>query len=109
MTQVVYMQTHHAAGTAPDTVPLTIEFEPPAIRFDVAVFDNSVLVAFSPDKIFYSTEREFSAGVFFSLDQWVHGIHIRNKVPGSPGRYDISAYFNPIEITGIDPQTLMRH
>jgi hypothetical protein len=103
------MQTHHAAGTAPDTVPMTIEFEPPAIRFDVAIFDNAAMISMSPDKIYYTTEREFSAGVFFSLDQWVNAIRIRNKVAGSPARYDISAYFNPIEITGVDPQTIMRH
>lgn len=104
-----FMQTHHAAGIAPDTVPLTIEFEPPAMRFDVGIFDNSALISFSADKIFYTTERELPAGVFFSLDQWVHGIRIRNKSAGLPARYDFSAYYNPVEIVGIDPQAILRH
>jgi hypothetical protein len=90
------MQTHHAAGPAPDTVPLTIEFTPPGMRF-------------SPDKIYYTTERELPAGVFFSIDEWVNAIRVRNKTALSVGRYDIVAYYNPIEITGVDPALIMRH
>ena len=104
-----FMQTHHCAGTAPDSVPVTIEFEPPGMRFDVGIFDNSVLIAFSPDKIYYTTERELPAGVFFSLDEWVNGVRVRNKTAGSPGRFDIVAYYNPIEIIGVDPAQIMRH
>ena len=103
------MQTHHCAGTAPDSVPVTIEFEPPGMRFDVGVFDNSVMISFSPDKIYYTTERELPAGVFFSLDEWVNAIRVRNKAVGSPGRYDMVAYYNPIEITGVEPAQIMRH
>ena len=109
MTLVSFMQTHHAAGTAPDTVPLTIEFDPPGMRFDVGIFDNSVMISFSPDKIYYTTERELPAGVFFSLDEWVNAIRIRNKTVGSAGRFDLVAYYNPIEITGRDPAQIIRH
>lgn len=109
MTLTSFMQTHHCAGIAPDSVPVTIEFEPPAMRFDVGIFDNSVLVAFSPDKTYYTTERELPAGVFFSVDEWVNAIRIRNKVSGSPGRYDIVAYYNPIEIVGKDPAQIIKH
>ena len=98
-----FMQTHHAAGIAPDTVPLTIEFTPPAMRFDVGIFDNSVLVSFWADKIYYTTERELPAGVFFSIDEWVNAVRIRNKTVASPGRYDMTAYYNPIEIVGVAP------
>lgn len=79
------------------------------MRFDVGIFDNSVLVAFSPDKIYYTTERELPAGVFFSVDEWVNAIRIRNKTVASPGRFDIVAYYNPIEIVGVDPALIMKH
>lgn len=104
-----FMQTHHLAGTAPDTIPITIEFTPPGMRLDVGIFDNSVMISFSPDKIYYTTERELPAGVFFSLDEWVNAIRVRNKTVGSEGRYDIVAYYNPIEIVGVTPDQIIRH
>lgn len=103
-----FTQAHHAAGTAPDTVPMLIEFEPACMRIDLGVFDNSALISFSSDKIFYGTERELPAGIFLSLDEWVHAIRIRNKVVASPARFDITGYYNPIEIIGETPQAIMK-
>lgn len=104
MPLTTFLQAHHAAGLAPDTVPLLIEFEPPCMRIDVGIFDNTALIAFSSDKIFYGTERELPAGIFLSLDEWVHGIRIRNKVVASPARYDLTGYYNPVEIVGEAPE-----
>jgi hypothetical protein len=103
-----FQQTHHAGGTAPDNPPLLIEFEPPCMRFDIGVFDNTALLSFSSDKIFYGTEREFPAGIFLSLDEWVHAVRVRNKVSGSPARFDITGYYNPIEIIGETPQPILK-
>ena len=103
-----FQQTHHCAGIAPDSVPMLIEFEPPCMRIDVGVFDNTLLIAFSSDKIFYGTERELPAGIFLSLDEWVHAIRIRNKVVASPARFDITGYYNPVEIIGETPQPIMK-
>ena len=103
-----FQQTHHAAGTAPDTVPTLIEFEPPCMRIDVGVFDNTALIAFSSDKIYYSTERELPGGIFLSLDEWVHAVRIRNKTTGSPARFDITGYYNPVEIIGEAPSPIMK-
>jgi hypothetical protein len=103
-----FQQSHHAAGTAPDTVPILIELEPPAMRLDVGIFDNSALISFSSDKIFYSTERELPGGIFLSLDEWVHSLRIRNKVPGAPARFDVTGYYNPIEIIGETPTPNMK-
>jgi len=109
MTLTSFFQTHHGAGIAPDTVPLTIELEPPCMRFDMGVFDNSLMVSFSSDKIYYTTERELPAGIFISLDEWVNALRIRNKTAGSAGRYDFTGYYNPVEIVGVDAASIIRH
>ena len=108
MPLTTFQQSHHAAGTAPDSVPITIEFEPPCMRIDLGVFDNTALISFSSDKIFYGTERELPGGIFLSLDEWVNAVRIRNKITGSPARFDITGYFNPIEIVGEAPQSIMK-
>jgi hypothetical protein len=108
MTLTSFQQTHHAAGIAPDTVPMLMEFEPPCMRIDIGVFDNTLLISFSSDKIFYGTERELPAGIFLSLDEWVHAVRIRNKVPGSAARFDLTGYYNPVEIIGEAPQPIMK-
>ena len=108
MPLTTFQQAHHAAGSAPDNVPVTIEFEPACMRIDLGVFDNSALISFSSDKIFYGTEREFPGGLFLSLDEWVNAVRIRNKLAGSVARYDITGYYNPIEIVGEPPQQIMK-
>lgn len=100
MPQTIYQQSHHAAGNAPDTNPLQIDLQPSALRLDISVFDQSALIAFSPNGIFFSTEREFPAGIIASLDQLVQSIRIRNKTAASIARYDITAYYDATEIVG---------
>jgi hypothetical protein len=65
------------------------------------VFDFSALVAFSSDGIYFTSEREMPAGVIASLDFLVQSIRIRNKVALSIARYDINAFFSPVEIVGL--------
>lgn len=100
MPQTIFQQAHHAAGNAPDTTPLQIDLNPPALRLDIAIFDNIALVAFSSDGIFFTTEREMPAGVLSSLDFFVQSIRIRNKTVASIARYDINAFYSPMEIVG---------
>ncbi len=102
MPLTIFQLTHHAAGNAPDTNPLQIDLDPPALVLDVAIFDNVALVAFSPDGIHFTTEREMPAGIIASLNQLVTSIRIRNKVVASIARYDLNGFYSPIEITG-DP------
>lgn len=96
----IYTQSHHAAGNAPDTNPLQIDLQPQALRLDIAIFDNTALISFSADGIFFTTEREFPAGIIASLDQLVQSVRIRNKVVASVSRYDINGYYNAIEVVG---------
>ncbi len=100
MPLTIFTLSHHAAGSAPDTTPRQIDFWPPVMRLDGAVFDNPVLMSFSSDGIFYSTERELSAGLFFSLDIKAQSIRIRNKTVASIGRYDLTGYYSPREVVG---------
>jgi len=100
MPLTIFRQSHHAAGSAPDTTPLQIDLAPSALRLDVAILTNDALVAFSSDGIFFTTERVIPGGVIASLDMLVQSIRIRNKTPGSVAVYDINAYFSPIEIVG---------
>ncbi len=102
MPQTTYRKLHLAAGSAPDTTPLLIDFNPPALRFDVTIFDNSALLAFSDDGIWFSSEIEFPAGVIASLDQVVRQVKIRNKTALSVARYNMRGYHNPVEVVG-DP------
>ncbi len=101
MPLTVFTLSQHAAGSAPDTVPRRIDFWPPVMRFDGAIFDNPVLMSFSSDGIFFSTERELSAGLFFSIDQKVQTITVRNKTVASIGRYDLTGYYSPREVVGV--------
>ncbi len=100
MPLTVFQLTHHAAGNAPDTNPLQIDFDPPALVLDLAIFDQSALVAFSADGIHFSTEREFPAGLFSSLNQYVQSIRIRNKTVASVARYDLNGFYSPLEVVG---------
>lgn len=100
MPQTIYTQSHHAAGSAPDTTPLQIDLQPQALRLDIAIFDQSALLSFSSDGIFFSTEREFPAGIISSQDLLVQSVRIRNKTVASTARYDITAYYSPIEVVG---------
>lgn len=100
MPLTVFHQSMHGAGNAPDNPPLLIDLNPPALRFDLAIFDNSALVAFSEDGIFFSSERELPAGVLSSLDIIVRKFTIRNKTAASIARYDFTAYTDPVEIVG---------
>lgn len=101
MPQTIYKQAHHAAGNAPDTTPLQIDLDPPALRLDLAIFDQTALVSFSSDGIYFTTEREMPGGVIASLDMLVQSIRIRNKTALSTARYDINGFFSPIEIVGV--------
>ncbi len=100
MPLTIFTLTHHAAGSAPDTTPREIQFNPPAMRIDIAIFDQAALVSFSSDGTFYSTEREFPAGLFSSLDQMVRSLRIRNKTALSIARYDVTAFYSPREVVG---------
>lgn len=100
MPLTIFQQSHHAAGSAPDTTPLQIDLSPPALVIDIAIYDNIALVAFSSDGVFFSTEREMPAGVISSLNLLVQSIRIRNKTPGSIARYDLNGFFSPIEVVG---------
>ncbi len=100
MPLTIFTLTHHAAGSAPDTTPRQIDFQPPAMRIDIAIFDNVALLSFSSDGIFYSTEREFPAGVLSSLDQRVASVRIRNKTALSIARYDMTGFYSPLEVVG---------
>lgn len=100
MPQTIYKQSHHAAGSAPDTTPLQIDLQPSALRIDIAIFDNSALIAFSSDGIFFSTEREFPGGIISSQDLLCQSLRIRNKTAASVARYDITAFYSAIEVVG---------
>ncbi len=100
MPLTIFTLAHHAAGSAPDTTPRQIDFQPPALVLDIAIFDNVALIAFSSDGIFFSTEREFPAGVISSLNQKVQSLRIRNKVVLSIARFDFNAFYSPVEIVG---------
>lgn len=100
MPLTIFAQQHHAAGNAPDTNPILLEFNPPALRLDFAIFDNSALVSYSPDGIHYTTEREFPAGVLASIDIMIRFLKVRNKTVASVARYDATGYFAPVEIVG---------
>lgn len=101
MPLTIFTLSHHAAGSAPDTTPIVLEFWPPIMRLDGAIFDNPVLMSFSADGIFFSTERELSAGIFFSLDIKAQTIRVRNKTVASVGRYDLTGYYSPREVVGV--------
>ena len=101
MPLTIFTLSHHAAGNAPDTTPRQIDFWPPIMRLDGGIFDFPALISFSSDGIFYSTEREFSAGLYFSLDQKVASLRIRNKTVASISRYDLTGYYSPREVVGI--------
>jgi hypothetical protein len=101
MPQTIYKQSHHLAGSAPDTTPSQFDLKPQALRLDIAIFDNVALVSFSDDGIFFSTEREFPAGIITSLDLLCQSVRIRNKVPASVARYDITAFYSPVEVVGV--------
>ena len=96
----IFRQQHHDAGSAPDTNPLQLEFNPPAFRLDFAIFDNSALVSYSSNGRTFTTEREFSAGLFGSIDMLIRYIRIRNKTVASVARYDFTGYYEPVEIVG---------
>lgn len=100
MPLTIFNQSAHGAGSAPDTNPLKIDLNPPAMRLDLAIFDNSALVAISGDGIHFGTERELPAGVISSLDVIVRAFTIRNKTVASVARYDFTTYYDPIEIVG---------
>ncbi len=100
MPLTIFTLTHHAAGSAPDTTPRQIDFNPPALVLDVAIFDNVALLAFSSDGIFWSTERELPAGLVSSLNQRVASVRIRNKTVLSIARYDLNGFYSPVEIVG---------
>lgn len=100
MPQTIFKQAHHLAGNAPDTTPQELSLTPPALRIDIAIFDNIALMSFSSDGIFFTTEREMPAGVIASLDLLVVKVRIRNKTVASVARYDINAFYSPIEIVG---------
>lgn len=100
MPLTIFAQNAHGAGSAPDTNPLQIDLYPPALRIDLAIFDNSALVSFSDDGTHFGTEREFPAGVLSSLDVLVRSFRIRNKTALSIARYDFTAFYDPLEITG---------
>ncbi len=106
MPLTIFSLTHHAAGTAPDTTPRQLDFNPPAMRIDIAIFTNDALISFSSDGIFYSTERRFSAGIIASLDQKVQSLRIRNRVVLAPADYDINAFYSPIEVVGKEFQPI---
>lgn len=100
MPLTTFRQFHHLAGTAPDTTPREFDLYPPAMRIDIAVFTNDALVSFSPDGIFFSTERRFPAGMIASLDGVVRKLRIRNRVVAAPADYDISGFYSPEEVVG---------
>jgi hypothetical protein len=100
MPLTIFADQQHAAGNAPDTTPRQIDLTPPALRLDLAVYDNPALVAFSADGIYFGTEREFPAGVLSSLDLLVQSIRIRNKTVASIARYDLTGFSHPVEIVG---------
>ncbi len=106
MPLTIFSLTHHAAGSAPDTTPRQLDFNPPAMRMDIAIFDNVAMISFSSDGIFYSTEREFPAGIIASLDQKVQSLRIRNKVALSVARYDLNAFYSPLEVVGREFQPI---
>lgn len=105
MPLTIFTQDHHAAGNCPDTTPLRIDFSPVCLRLDLAIFDQIALVQFSADGIHFSTPREMPAGVISSLDMLVASITLVNKTAASIARYDLTGYYDPVEIIGV-PFTL---
>ena len=97
---IIFGKFQHIAGNAPDTTPQTIDVNPEALRIDLAIFDQSALVAFSDNGINFSTEREFPAGVLASLDIRVRKLTIRNKTVASVARFDITFYTDPVLVEG---------
>jgi|SRR5882672_4666864 len=100
MPLTIFGKQMHLAGSAPDTTPVTFDINPEALRFDISIFDNPALVAFSDDGIHFTTEREYPAGVLSSLDIRVRKFTIRNKTVASIARFDVVAFTDPIEIVG---------
>jgi hypothetical protein len=102
MPLTIFANQHHAAGNAPDTNPINLDFNPPALRLDFAIFDNSALVSYSSNGLQFTTEREFPAGVLSSIDMQVRVLRVRNKTVASVARYDATGYYDPVEIVGRD-------
>lgn len=100
MPLTIFQNQHHAAGSAPDTNPLNLEFNPPAMRLDFSIFDNTALISYSPDGFHFTTEREIPAGVLGSIDMLIRVFRVRNKTVASVSRYDLTAYYSPVEIVG---------
>lgn len=87
------------AGSAQDT-DQKFELNPAALRLDISVFDQSLMLTFSPDLTHFTQPREIQAGVIMSLDILARLVLIRNKTAASVGRYNIIAWYDPIEIVG---------
>src|SRR6266704_3012638 len=85
------------------TVPIARKFTLFGVGTDQtsASIDTPALMAFSSDGIFYSTERELAAGLFFSIDQKVQSIRVRNKTVAAIARYDLTGYYSPREVVGV--------
>jgi hypothetical protein len=88
------------AGSAPDTTPAQFEINPAAMRIDIAVFDNTLLIALGPDLTRVGAPLERLAGTVASLDCLVRRFTVVNKTVASIARFNIIAFYDPIEITG---------
>lgn len=97
----IFEQSHHATGTAPDTPPLVINFRPRALVLDILITGNDARIQFSSDGTHFSSARLFPAGLVASLNQLVAAVAISNAVAGNDALFDITGFYNPIEITGV--------
>lgn len=123
MPLTIFEQAHHVAGDYPNPGPDIIEFDPPALVLDILVYGQDLMIAFSSDAIHWTTPRYWPAGLFGSLNLLVKKISV-GEVPNPPtapvakgalapakkpgplspaggSGYDITAYYNPIEVTGV--------
>src|SRR5271165_6571564 len=101
MPQTIFQQAHHAAGSAPDTTPLEIDFNPPCMVIDLMILNNQALVAFSSDGIYFSSQRLFVAGTIASLNLQVQAMRIVNQTAGNAAQYDVTGYYSPVEVVGV--------
>jgi len=100
MPLTIFEEAHHLTGTAPDTPPLVVQFEPEALVLDILITGNDARIAFSSDGMRFSSPRLFPAGLVASLNQRVAALAIQNAVAGSDALFDITGFYSPIEIVG---------
>jgi len=103
MPLTTFRQQHHVEDDAPDTTPREYLLNPVSFRIDVFIFNNDALVSWSHDGQFWTTERRFVAGSISSIDVQVKRFRVRNRTVGQVAHFELTGYFDPVELIGIPP------